>query len=327
MADQTVNDMQGFAGKVLDALADVLRASTAPEELQARQQLLRRLALEGDVFPSRIPAPRNITEVGGYLNLLERLNETAMRTQALAAALGVAGPNPMPGETPVGPVLLDVLRANDRPAGPAQASIPVQLRVRTDFAAPLDAALKVIRDAGCALPILSRVPALPPASPGAAIPGDLLPFLGRTLELAPAAALVDPDADPLAVAHPEGVANLEVVARRLDAGAPQAAAVPTRRWGAFRCDASTCTETVADRTYLPLTPILNAAGWYQPAPTVPVKLAQPGSWARWTNVTGLVAGRSRLGEELYLRFSSAEVAASCLRDAVDRVWDGTAFVA
>ena len=41
---------------------------------------------------SRIPPPRNVSEIGGYFNLLSSLNETTMREQALAGILGVAGP-------------------------------------------------------------------------------------------------------------------------------------------------------------------------------------------------------------------------------------------
>jgi hypothetical protein len=67
------------------------------------------------------PRPRNITEVGGYLNLLETLIETEMRSQVLASILGVAGPNPMPGFEPTGPAHYDVLKSNDRPAGANQA--------------------------------------------------------------------------------------------------------------------------------------------------------------------------------------------------------------
>ena len=56
----------------------------------------------------------------------------------LAATLGVAGPNPTPGFTPTAPVLFDVQRTNDRPAGPAQASVPVQFAMRNDFAPAFD---------------------------------------------------------------------------------------------------------------------------------------------------------------------------------------------
>jgi hypothetical protein len=325
MADNTLPAVQDIAGKVLDALADILRTSTSPEALQAQNLLLKRMALEGDVFPSRVPPPRNITEIGGYLNLLETLNESEMRTQALASILGVAGPNPMPGLTPTGQVLYDAMRANDRPAGAAQASIPVQFRVRNDFAPALDAALRTIHDAGCMVPILSAPPALPPAGAGVQPPGDLLPFLGRTLDLMPTAALVDPDADALAVARLDGTATLLVAARQLDAAAPQAGSVATKKWIAWKCDANACAESTADRKYLELAPTLNAAGWYQAAIVAPAKLASPGNWARWTNLTGLVPGVSKFGDELGLRFTRAEIAASSLRDALAWVWDGTAF--
>ncbi len=325
--DNTLANVETLAGKVMDALADILRTSTSPDALAAQNLLLKRMALEGDVFPSRVPPPKNITEVGGYLNLLETLNEPEMRTQALAAILGVAGPNPIPGFVPTGPVLYDVMRANDRPAGAAQPTIPVQFRIRNDFAPAFDAALKTIHDAGCMLPILSAAPDLPPATSGAAPPADLLPFLGRTLDLMPTAALADPDADALAVARLDGTATLLVAARLIDATAPQAGTVATQKWVAWKCDANACAESTADRKYLPLVPILNAAGWYQPALVAPAKLASPGNWSRWTNVTGLVAGTSRFGDELGQRFARAEIASSVLRDALDWVWDGQTFKA
>ncbi len=325
--DNTLANVETLASKVLDALADILRTSTSPEALQAQNLLLKRMALEGDVFPSRVPPPKNITEVGGYLNLLERLNETEMRTQALAAILGVAGPNPIPGFVPAGAVLYDVLRANDRPAGAAQPTIPVQFRVRNDFAPALDAALKTIHDAGCLLPILSPAAGLPPAQSGVTPPADLLPFLGRTLDLMPTAALADPDADALAVARLDGTTTLLVAARQIDATAPNAGSVPLQKWVAWKCDANACAESTADRKYLPLAPILNAAGWYQAPIVAPARLASPGNWSRWTNVTGLIAGASRFGDELNQRFARAEIAASVLRDALDRVWDGAVFKA
>jgi len=313
------------AGKLVDALSEILRNSTSPDALASQQLLLRRMALEADVFPSRVPAPRNITEVGGYLNLLETLNETEMRSQVLASILGVAGPNPMPGFEPTTPALYDVLKSNDRPAGANQASIPVQLRIRNDFASAFDAALKAIHDAGCMLPVMTAPRSLPAAQAGAVPPDDLLPYLGRTLDLMPNAALNDPDADVLAVAHPDGVATLEVVARQLDATAPNAASVVQKKWAAWKCDAAVCTESTADRKYLSLTPILNAAGWYQKTPAAPQKLSAPGTWSHWTNTTGLIAGISRFGDELYQRYTGGEIGASSLRDAIDRVWDGTTF--
>ncbi len=325
MADSPTLDAQALAGKLTDALADILRTSTSPDALQAQSLLLRRLALEGDVFSSRMPPPKNITEVGGYLNLLETLGESDMREQALAAALGVAGPNPAAGFTPTAPVLFDALRANDRPPGPAQPTIPVQFTIRNDFAAAFDAMLKTIHDTGCTLPIFSAPRTLPPLNAAATLPADLLPFLGRTLDLMPTAALIDPDADALAVAHEDGVPTLEVVARQLDATAPNAASVTAKSWSAFKCDANACAESKASRTYLKLTPLLNAAGWYQKQPATPAKLSAPGTWTRWTNITGLLAGLTKFGDEFSQRYSRGEFAATSLRDAVDWLWDGQVF--
>ena len=319
--------VENLASKVTDALADILRTSISPEAVQAQNLLLRRLAVEGDVFSSRVPPPRNITEVGGYLNLLETLNQDVIRSQMLAATLGVAGPNPTPGFTPTAPVLFDVQRRNDRPTGPSQASVPVQFAMRNDFAPAFDAALKTIHDAGCALPILSPSRALPAAAPGGNPPADLLPFLGRTLDLMPTAALNDPDADALAIARLNGTVNIEVVALQLDATAPNAAAVTAKNWDAFKCDANTCTVVTAVRKFLPLTPILNAAGWYQKPPGAPAKLSQPGTWNRWTNVTGLIANVTTFGGEILQRLTREELATTSLRDAVTWVWDGQTFKA
>ena len=317
-----------LASQVVGALTNILQSSTSPDALAAQNLLLRRLATEGDIFTSRIPPPKNITEVGGYLNLLDTLSETVMREQVLGSALGVAGPNSTAGFTPTGAPLFSVQRANDRPAGPSQASIPVQFSIRNDFAAALDAALKTIHDAGCALPVLSVTNALPPVLAGGAQPADLLPFLGRTLDLMPTAALTDPDADPLAVAHTDGDASFQVVARQIDPTAPNAALVQPRMWVAFKCDANACTQSLAARAYLPLVPILNAAGWYQTSSiTQPINLSNPGTWNHWTNITGLVPNVTTFGDEMTQRVSPAELALTSLRDAVKWVWDGQAFKA
>lgn len=43
-----------------------------------KMQILRRIALESDVKPARIPAPLNITEIGGYINLMRKLKKEEM---------------------------------------------------------------------------------------------------------------------------------------------------------------------------------------------------------------------------------------------------------
>jgi len=314
-----------YSQKVIDALVDVLKAATAPEMQQAQAILIRRLALSGDLIPSRIAPPKNISEVGGYLNLLAKLDQPELRAQVLASVLGVAGPNPPAGWFPTGPVLFFSLRSNDRPAGPAQAATPVSFTLRSDFAEAFDAALKLLHDRGCALPLLAPVRSLPPAI--MAPPTDLLLYLGRTLDLVPAAALVDPSSDPLAVANPGAGGDLQVVARQLDAGAPHAMDVTAASWKPWQCTPLTATQLTGTYTYQPLAPVLNAAGWYQAVPTAPLSLAQPGPWNRWTNITGLVSGVTKYGDELALLYAPAEVAASALRERLHWVWDGTQFTA
>ncbi len=81
-----------IADPVIAALINILSTGTSPQVLALQQALLRRMLLEGDIIPSRIPAPKNITEVGGYINLLGSLGQTRIRTEVLASALGVAPP-------------------------------------------------------------------------------------------------------------------------------------------------------------------------------------------------------------------------------------------
>jgi hypothetical protein len=332
MADQPLPGLsetvlEAGAAKLLEALADVLKTSTSPEARQAQALLLRRLVVEGSVVPSRVPAPRNITEVGGYINLLTELKLNATRERLLSSALGLPGPDFEPNDIPAPRdlVLYDVTRANDRPEGPAQPSIPLEVRVRNDFASGVDAAIASLHRAGCALPVLWRPIALPEL--GAPLPrgAALLPYLGRTLDLVPACALVDPGADPLALAKKDGGAAFEVAARQLDAAAPDAASVAEAKWSAYKCDATKCELVDGNRKYLPLAPVLARAGFYPLPFSAPKRLTEPGSWSRFTNVTGLVAGQTRFGDELSARYPAGQIVASALRDALGWVWTGTAF--
>lgn len=312
--------------RALDALTKILESAISPDMMQAQQVILRRLALSGDLFPSRVPAPANITQVGGYLNLIEK--QPLLLSQVLAAALGVAGPNTAPAWEPTLPPLFFVTRTNDRPAGVAQAATPVHVSIRNDFATALDAALATIHDRGCTLPLLATNRLLPPATPGAVPPTDLLPYLGRALELVPGAALVDPATDPLALGQPGGGGSLRVLARQLDATAPGAASVVAAVWSVWTCTPAACSQSSVTLALLDLTPILNGAGWYQlTPPTAPVSLGSPGNWHFWRNITGLVAGASTVGEELGLLYPIGMIAQSSLRERLDWVWDGSTFVA
>lgn len=70
-------------------VAKLLEHEVSPEVLEIKKMILRRVATESDIKPSRIPAPMNITQVGGYVNLLMQLNEQDMLRQTLASILGL----------------------------------------------------------------------------------------------------------------------------------------------------------------------------------------------------------------------------------------------
>jgi hypothetical protein len=332
MAESTTAtvDTDAALGRVLDALVELMRSGVRPDVLEAQRVLLERLAYQGDVFPSRIPAPLNITEVGGYLNLLESVGQETIRSGAVASALGIAGPPPLARELDAVPVGF-VEAANDRPPGPAQASIPPTLTIRADFHAPFLTALAAIHAAGCALPLRASRPRLPETQPGAA-PASLdaevvLDALGRSLSVFPGTVLVDPALDPLAIARLETPATspFQLVAQELDGGTIVAEA----SWVAKRASETAAVDDApTQRRYLDVAPVLDAAGWRQPSPTVaPASRSQPGSLVRFVNVTGLIAGETTLGDELGLLYPPAAIARSAFSGVVAWVWDGTAFAA
>lgn len=312
--------------RAIDALTKILEQAISPEMTEAQQIILRRLATAGDLFPSRIPAPLNISEVGGYLNLVA--TDPVLRAQVLASALGVAGPNPTPGFDPTLPPLYFTTRPNDRPEGPSQAATPVQVRVRNDFAGPFAAAIAAIHGLGATLPVLAADAPLPPVALGVDPPDDLLPHLGRALTLVPSAALVDPATDPLAVGQRGGAGPQLAVARQLDTTAPQAGTVAAEAWAMWTCTDTACTQSTVTDAFVELSSILSAAGWTQATPlAAPASSTDQQGWNRWTNVTGLVAGQTTVGDELRLLYSAGQISASSVRERQDWVWDGSAFVA
>ena len=67
----------------------LLEMETSSQMQKIRQLMLLRTALESDIRPTRMPAPRNITEVGGYYNLLRKMNQQNMMRQMVASAIGI----------------------------------------------------------------------------------------------------------------------------------------------------------------------------------------------------------------------------------------------
>lgn len=320
---------QAFAG-IMDALVELMRAGARPDVLEAQRLLLQRLANQGDVFPSRVPLPRNITEVGGYLNLLEGAGQFDMRLSAVAGALGVAGPaaaaGSLTGAVPVGFVEV----ANDRPAGPVQPSIPPLLTMRADFHAPFLAARQVLHASGCLLPLRSPRATLPASQPGAT-PTSLdvsavLATLGRTLEVFPDTVLIDPAVDALAIARAETPATdpFRLVARELDGST----LVTEASWIAKRASSSTVVDDPpSPRRYLDVAPVMQAAGWVHPEPlALPASRTDRGTLVRFVNLTGLVAGESTLGAELELLYTPSAIGHSAFAPVLAWRWDGTTFV-
>lgn len=74
-----------------NVIADILAQETTEEVKSLKLRALQRIVEETDVRPTRIPAPQNITELGGYYNLLAKLEKEKieMRIKLIASALGL----------------------------------------------------------------------------------------------------------------------------------------------------------------------------------------------------------------------------------------------
>ena len=94
------------------ALAEkLLMQETSEEMLHIRQLIMLRTAMEGEIKNSKIPPPMNITEIGGYYNLLEQQNEQIMLRQLVSSALGL--PNqcaPQATEQAINSLLRQILK-------------------------------------------------------------------------------------------------------------------------------------------------------------------------------------------------------------------------
>jgi hypothetical protein len=313
-----------FAGQAASVFFDLIRNAASPDALEAQNIIMRRMALEGDVAPSSVPDKFNITEIGGWINLLTDFNELEMRQQVIAGILGVAGPNPPLGWTaPATAIGLRPL-VNDRPAGPAQASLPVTVMVRIDFYDPLLAALKTLHDKGCVLPLLSGPLALPTGGSSGAMPPDPLDYMGRTLLFASSLAMVDPDTDALALVRPSGTTQPYVLAAR-SSGTGTVAVAPAN-YDALTVTAGTVTSVaIANAPMVMLGPVLATAGFSIAGASPLIGGAPSNGWARFVSVAGLQPGTTTLGTELGLLHSHSEIAASLFAAQQDWVWNGTAF--
>ncbi|MFE6735624.1 hypothetical protein [Microbacterium sp. NPDC057650] len=326
MSTPSVSDAAGDA--LVLALTDVIKGASSPEIQQAQAMLLRRLATQGDVIPSRIPAPLNITEIGGYFNLLTDLRESTMRKDMLGAALGLASFEPVDAGTggTVPPLRL-VQIVNDRLPSPAGDGVPLAVGVRQDLAAGLQAAVADVRTAGGHLPLWGPPAALPAPTGGTGPTPDPLPYLGREVWVAPTAALTDPATDPIVLgrASTDAGTGYRVGIRVADGTAGAASA----DWVGLKWDAvgrAFLEAGVGTVTMLPLEAAIAAT----PFVSRPISAVPPArgdyAWARLVAVAGLLPGVSRLGDELALLWTADQIAESAYAAHLDAVWDGAAFV-
>jgi hypothetical protein len=317
----------GLTAQLVQSLISLVQNAASPDALEAQNLILRRIALEGDVIGSRIPPPRNISEIGGYLNLLDTLKEKAMREQTLAGILGVAGPTQPLGWISNTLPLAMVAVTNDRPAVAAQPSFPLTILVRSDFVAGVQAAFKQLHGYGATLPLTSpSVITLPAGGTGTTAPPNILLYLGRTLTIAPNAALINPAADPIAIIQSSsGPAAFQLVARALN---PGTFVVPPVDANAVQCTPTSQTLTQINQAPLvPLAPILAAAGYYSPSPLPVPANSTIKTWAQFTNITGLVPGVTRLGDELSLLYRQDQIVNSVFAAMLTWTWNGSTFAA
>lgn len=320
-----------LTAQLVQSLMGLVQNAASPDALEAQNLILRRMALEGDVIGSRMPPPRNISEIGGYLNLLGTLKEKAMREQALAGILGVAGPVNALGWTSNVQPLSMVAVTNDRPPVAAQSSFPLTVLIRSDFVGPFQAALKTLHSYGATLPLTSpSVIVLPAGGTGAVVPptSSILFYLGRAVTIAPSAALAVPGADPIALVSAISSGPFQLASNVLN---PPTASVPVASQASgdlFTVVCSPTSQTVFQLTtspYILIAPTLAAAGYYPSFPVPVPANSTIHAWATLTNTTGLVAGTTELGDELSLLYRQDQIAGSVFAAMLSWTWNGSSF--
>ena len=277
-------------------LLEILRQEVSPEAVRAKNMLLRRMATENQIAPSRIPQPMNITEIGGYLNLLEKLGHTDLQYGTLASILGQPHKGSESEFYDVAPVTFFSQFTTDRPDCKGVAEIPLTFAMRNDFAASFASVMSSLKKAKASLPLMSPLPQLPALG---TIPseGMALYLIGRIIEIAPSTVRVDPKTDPIVVTGDGLYVRGDFDKIKLKA---------------LKNDGSTVN---VDGRFALLNTLMAQAGWYQSEklPTV------------FINVTGLTQGRTTYGDELSRLYTGAQITASGVRELIPRIWNGNGF--
>ena len=168
--------------------------------------------------------------------------------------------------------------------------------------------------------------ALPAATGGTAGPPDPLPYLGRQVWVAPTTATVDPENDPVVLgrAASDAAPGYRLAIRVADG----TSGATTEQWTGLVWDPIGLGFVERDLGSVPVLPIETAlAGTVFVARRVPVAPTGRGdyAWAQLTAVAGLLPGASRLGDELALVWSGADIRSSAYAAMLDAMWDGIRF--
>ncbi len=311
--------METTDNELYSVLLDIIKQESSPEAVEARNLMLQRIAMAGDITPSRIQAPQNITQIGGYINLLESIKQDELRNRMLASVLGVAAPGGGHELRDDRPELFFARRLSDRPECEQAETLPLAFYMRSDFLETFEGTLASFHAVGASLPVfLTAAPLLPSLSSPLPTQEGILALLGRTLELAPTAAFTNPEQDPLVVAEQEGAG---IVYARSDS---MQGSITVKAY--VREGVGYAVEEISAKL-IPITPLMQAAGWYMEkrTPEQQDRPYDPASALRWRNITGLVPGRTTFASELSLLYTRAQIAGSCLRDMLRALWDGTKF--
>ncbi len=311
-----------YISKAVEALIDVLKTSNDPEIIKTQQMLLRRLATSGDLTMSRNPAPKNITDVGGYLNLLD--TDPAMKKTFISSLLGIPTPLDELEWTLDEPSIPFVSIDNNRPAGSAQPSIPLALKLRFDFSDYFIKARKQLNALNCQLPLVADQPQLP-SSALVTDKIDMLQVLGRKLSVLPGTLLVNPEEDPIALAKLESDTGSYYQLVLREQGETQN--VEEKSWVTLKLENGLIKEQApANYRYKPIETIMAEAGWYIRDKTqIPTSLSDLGGFDSLINTTGLVKDKTKLVHELDLLFTGHAITTSKIVDQLNATWNGEKF--
>ena len=198
---------------------------------------------------------------------------------------------------------------NDRPAGTAQVSIPVNVLVRSDFVSAVQSAVKTLHGFGATLPLTGpSVLVLPPSRRRGPEQHSGLPrpHTDDRATGGPGCADDRPDRPCQADQFGQRILDQRQCAQRW-----RDQVIPDH-YDAVRCTAAACAAVT-----LPIPNpscrsrrILAAAGFYPASPLPQPVNSADASWATFANVTGLRAGVTLLGDELALLYQPSAVAAS-----------------